>query len=321
MDGSKSSNISPQEIAQRIDSAYSRVSPQLLPTTLVRDEHLKLWFKPENLQQTGSFKWRGALARLSLMQEGKQLVSASTGNHGLGVATAANLFHLKATIFIPNKTAERKKQLLHSLGAEIRLVDGDSLTAELTAKQFSKENNLPWVSPYNDPDVISGQGTIGKELLNELDHIDKVYITVGGGGLISGIGSWLQIHSPHTEIVACQPQNSPEMSLSIAAGEVVEAPNAQPTLSDGSAGPLEADSITFGLCQTLIDRFILVSEQEIEEAIRMTWNYHDMVIEGSAGVAIAAAAKDLKRKPEDTCVVVLCGGNIDEGIHQRICHL
>lgn len=321
MDDAYTSNIGPKQIAERIDEAWQRISTHLNSTSLLRDEKANLWLKPENLQQTGSFKWRGALAKLSLMPAGQQLVSASTGNHGLGIATAANLFSLKATIFIPEKTADRKKELLHSLGAEIKLVDGDSLTSELLAKQFAVENNLPWVSPYNDPDVISGQGTIGKELIRELPHIDKVYVTVGGGGLISGIGSWLHIHSPDTEIIACQPENSPEMSLSMAAGKVVEAPDAKPTLSDGSAGPLEEDSITFGLCRTLIDRFILVSEQEIEEAIRMAWTNHQLVIEGSAGVAIAAAMKDKDRRSEDQCVVVLCGGNIDQEVHKRICHL
>lgn len=317
----ESGKSTPQLIAERIDLAFGRISTHLSKTALIKDEKFSLWYKPENLQKTGSFKWRGALARLSLMPEGQQLVSASTGNHGLGIATAAKLFNLNATIFIPEKTADKKKHLLQRQGADIKFVDGDSLSAELTAKNIAAENNLPWVSPYNDIDVISGQGTIGKELLAELSRIDRVYITVGGGGLISGIGSWLHMHSPHTEIVACQPQNSPEMSLSISAGRVVDAPDAKPTLSDGSAGPLEHDSITFGLCQTLIDRFILVSELEIEEAIHTAWTQHNMVIEGSAGVAIAAAVKDAERNQEDNCIVVLCGGNIDEDIHKRICHL
>ena len=176
----ESSNITPHFIAERIDLAYERISSHLSKTTLIRDDQLKLWFKPENLQITGSFKWRGALARLSLMPEGQQLVSASTGNHGLGIATAANLFNLNATIFIPKKTADKKRHLLQRLGADIKFVDGDSLSAEMTAKNFAAENNLPWVSPYNDIDVISGQGTIGKELLTELSRFDKVYITGPG---------------------------------------------------------------------------------------------------------------------------------------------
>jgi threonine dehydratase len=278
-----------------------------------------VWLKCENEQKTGSFKWRGALSKLSLFHAGQSIVTASTGNHGLGVANAAVLFGLKVKIFIPASAAPRKIEKLKSLGVDLVLVDGDSLDAEMQGKEYARTNALPWVSPYNDADVIAGQGTIGLEVSKELPRVDRAYITVGGGGLISGIGAWLKMHHPSIEIIGCQPINSPEMYLSVLAGHVVNAPESLSTLSDGSAGPLEEGSITYPICNQLIDRFILVTEAEIEDAIRHLYKTHDLVVEGAAGVAMAAVIKDAKRQPEDSCVVILCGGNIDPKSHQRIC--
>lgn len=319
MDNHDEIPTTPDRISALISSTYQRIANHLTRTSLVYDEPTNLWLKCENQQQTGSFKWRGALAKLSVIPPETSIVTASTGNHGLGVATAAALYNLHAKIYIPKTTSSKKTELLKGLGADLQLVEGDSLSAELAGKQFAFKNKLPWVSPYNDIDVISGQGTIGYELTSQMEYIDKIYITVGGGGLISGIASWFKIHSPKTEIIGCQPANSPEMALSVKAGRVVADPNAKPTLSDGSAGPLEDDSITFGICKNLISRFILIEENEIENAIRYVWQHHEMVIEGAAAVAVAAAKNDTLRTAQDNAVVILCGGNIDEATHLQIC--
>ncbi|HZV71466.1 MAG TPA: pyridoxal-phosphate dependent enzyme [Saprospiraceae bacterium] len=310
---------SPEFISSLISAAYLRIHQHLLPTRLLRDEGFQLWLKCENEQNTGSFKWRGALSKLSTLKPGQSIVTASTGNHGLGVATAAKLYNLNAKVFVPSSAAQKKIERLQRSGADIVLVDGDSLEAELAGKAFAEKNNLQWVSPYNDLDVIAGQGTIGYEIDAELPFIDKIYVTVGGGGLISGIGSWIKHFQPYAEIIGCQPANSPEMYLSTIAGHVVTAPDAKPTLSDGSAGPLEEDSITFGICQQLIDRFILISEDEIKAAIKYLYSNHGLVVEGAAGVAMAAAVKDSFGEKDTTSVVVLCGGNIDPLLHQEIC--
>lgn len=311
----------PRHISSLITAAYLRIKAHLHRTRLVRDETYQVWLKCEQEQKTGSFKWRGALSKLSLVETGETIVTASTGNHGLGVANAAELFGLKAKIFIPSSASPKKIQKLLALGVDLQQVSGDSLSAEIAGKEYAQASHLTWVSPYNDPDVIAGQGSIGLELTQDLPEIDKIYITVGGGGLISGIGSWIKTHFPDTEIIGCQPVNSPEMYLSVMAGHVVEAPESLPTLSDGSAGPLEEDSITFPLSSELIDRFILVDENEIRTAIRHLFNANKLVVEGAAGVAMAAAMKDEKRKPGEIAVVVLCGGNIDPVIHQHICGL
>lgn len=305
-------------ISALIETAYQRIKSHLIDTPIVFDSIHNVWLKCENKQKTGSFKWRGALAKLSLLPSGQTIVTASTGNHGLGVAKAADQFGLKKKIFIPASAAPKKIEKLTALGVDLVQVDGDSLDAEIAGKKYAAANRLSWVSPYNDADVISGQGTIGLEITGAIPKVDRMYVTVGGGGLISGIASWMKFHSPATEIIGCQPVHSPEMYLSIQAGFVVSAPDALPTLSDGSAGPLEEDSITFDICMDVIDRFILVTENEIEDAIYYAYKEHDLTVEGAAGVALAAAMKDKNRDTADISVVVLCGGNIDPLIHKQI---
>jgi threonine dehydratase len=315
-------------VAALVDASYLRIHDHLLRTPLKNDAVEGIRLKCENLQTTGSFKWRGALSRLSLLPKGSKVITASTGNHGLGVSTAAAIYEQVVTVFLPDKANARKKEKLKKLGVELKEVKGDSLAAELAGKAYAKEHHATWVSPYNDLGVIAGQGTIGKEILEQIntahttnkpDYVDKIYITIGGGGLVSGIASYFHLHAPNTEIIGCQPVNSAEMFLSQLAGHVVMAPEELATLSDGSAGPLEEDSITFGLCRTLVDRYILVNEDEIRSAIRDIYKNHEMVIEGAAGVAYAAALSDAERKDDDRAVVVLCGGNIDPNMHREIC--
>ena len=310
--------VDPAYITALIRESYTRIAPHVMDTRLLFDQASQSWLKCEHEQTTGSFKWRGALSKLSRLPKGASLVTASTGNHGLAVATAAKRFGLHAKIFLPGYASPGKIAKLKALGADLVFVDGDSLSAELEAKAFAKTHQLIWVSPYNDEEVIAGQGTIGLELTENLEAIGRIYVTVGGGGLISGIASWLKTNSPQTEIIGCQPAFSPEMYLSVQSGKVVTAPDAQPTLSDGSAGPLEEDSITFPICAQLIDRFMLITESEIEEAIRYAWQNFQLTIEGAAGVALASALKDQNRHPENTSVVVLCGGNIDPELHRQI---
>jgi len=311
--------LNPEYISSLISQAYQRIRKHVIQTRLVFDPTYSLWLKCEHEQKTGSFKWRGALSKLSLFKPGQTIITASTGNHGLGVANAAVLFGLIARIFLPSTASPKKIEKLNVLGADLVNVDGDSLDAEMQGKEYAALHHLPWVSPYNDEAIIAGQGTIGLEISEQLSAIDKIYITVGGGGLVSGIASWIRFHHPAAEIIGCQPVNSPEMHLSILSGHVVMAPESLTTLSDGSAGPLEDDSITFPICQMVIDRFILVSEEEIEVSIRHLHLQHHMVVEGAAGVAMAAAIKDTRRLEVENAVVVLCGGNIDTVVHKRIC--
>lgn len=307
--------LDPSEIL----NTYSRIEPYLHPTRVVTDEHLSLFLKCENEQVTGSFKWRGALAKLSKMSAGESIVTASTGNHGLAVAEAARIFSLDAIVFVPAKASLSKISKIVQTGASLHYIDGDSLLAELKGKEYAAKHGLTWVSPYNDPDVIMGQGTLGIEMDVYLQSCERIYITVGGGGLISGIASWIKHNHPHIRVIGCQPENSPEMYLSIKAGMVVQVPEERETLSDGSAGPLETDSITFPFCSRLIDEFRLISEPQIKEAIKYASIKHQLKIEGAAGVALAAAMQE-GTSSSGNAMVVLCGGNIDLDLHTQICN-
>lgn len=310
-------NITANDIAD----AERRIRPYILETALLHSQLLSeltgadVYLKLENRQHTSSFKARGAMHKiLSLTEEQKEkgIITASTGNHGLGTARALQIIGLKGKIYIPENASPAKVVALKQYPVELITYGRDSLETELYAKEKAKEGGATWISPYNDPDVISGQGTIGVELTKQLHEIRAVYVTVGGGGLISGIATWFAEHSPATEIIGCLPENSPEMKLSIEAGHIVHLAEAKPTLSDGSAGGMEEGSITFPICQKLVKRLILVSEEEIGQAIKEVYHSHGERIEGSGGVAVAAMMKDAGRFQGDKIIAIICGGNIEE---------
>jgi threonine dehydratase len=168
---------------------------------------------------------------------------------------------------------------------------------------------MAYVSPYNDPRVVAGQGTVGLELDRQLGDCDRVYVAVGGGGLIGGIGAWLREQRPGIEIVACSPQRSPVMHASLAAGRIVELP-AHDTLSDATAGGIEPGSVTFSLCQRVVDRSVVVGEAEIASALRLVLERHHTLIEGAAACAVAGYLGDRDRPRGDAAAIVLCGANI-----------
>ncbi|MFQ5983613.1 MAG: pyridoxal-phosphate dependent enzyme, partial [Woeseiaceae bacterium] len=166
-----------------------------------------------------------------------------------------------------------------------------------------------YLSPYNDEDVVAGQGSCGVEIAKQLPHVDAIFIAVGGGGLISGVGGFLKSVNPSMSVVACQPAASAVMTESVKAGEILELPS-QPTLSDGTAGGIEADSITFDLCRRVADDYVVVSEDEIAEAMRQFIDAHHMLAEGAAGVALAGLARRADDYKDKNVVVIICGGNI-----------
>ena len=166
-----------------------------------------------------------------------------------------------------------------------------------------------YLSPYNDPDVIAGQGSCGVEIARQISELDAVFIAVGGGGLISGVGIFLKSIHTDLDVIGCQPKASAVMAESAKAGRIVDIPSG-PTLSDGTAGGIEADAITFDICQGLVDEYVLVSEDEIAEAMREFIDSHHMLLEGAAGVAIAGLKKKAAAYQGRNVVVIVCGGNI-----------
>lgn len=303
---------------KNIESAEERIRPYIYETPLEKSLFLSkkyesnLFLKCEHLQKTGSFKIRGALNKIiSMSKEDKTkgVIAASTGNHGQGVALASKIMGVKATIYVPHDVSSMKLEGILSLGADIKICEGDCLQSELEARNAANSQGVTFISPYNDPEVIAGQGTIGVELLKQLPKLDAVFISVGGGGLISGIASYLKHYKPNIKVIGCWPKNSPVMSECIKAGEVFNVPE-ENTISDGTAGGIEPGTITLPMCQNLIDEHILVSEEEIKKSMKIIASYERMIIEGAAAVPLAAFIKNSAHFKNQNIAVLLCGRNI-----------
>lgn len=307
------------DLPAAITDAAARIRPYVRETPL---EHSLAWsqqtnnevfLKLENVQHTGSFKVRGAMNKLlSIPTERRSagVVAASSGNHGAAVAYGVRTLGVPGVIFVPEQAAPTKVAAIERYGSDVRFHGVDSVETEIFARRYAQEHDLEYVSPYNDWDVIAGQGTIAVELVQQLPQIDAVFVAVGGGGLIGGIASYLKAHAARPlSIIGCLPENSPVMAASVQAGTIVDLP-VQPTLSDGTAGGIEQEAVTFDLCRSLVDRYILVSEAEIATAIRQMLETHHQVIEGAAGVALAAYLKTSTEWRGANIAIVICGANI-----------
>ena len=301
-----------------VPEALERIRPVIRRTILDPSPYYsqlsgaEVTFKCENLQHTGSFKARGALNKilsLSAAERNRGIVTASTGNHGAACAFAMRQVGARGLVFVPEIAEETKLAAIRRLGAEIRTVGTDSVESERVARAYAEEQGLTYVPPYNDPLVIAGQGTIAVELLEQLPDLDAVFISVGGGGLIGGIASYLKQVKPQVQVFGCSPRNSQVMALSVEAGQLLDLPSL-PTLSDGTAGGVEAGSITFPLCRDYVDRYISVSEEEIAATLREFLGAQHMLIEGSAAVAIAAFLQTAGQLPGARVAILLCGANI-----------
>ncbi len=272
----------------------------------------RVYLKLENLQHTGSFKLRGAMNKLLSLEpevRARGVVAASSGNHGAAVAYGCNALGTRCLIFVPETASPTKLAAMRRYGADIRQLGDDSLISELAARAYADEQQLAYISPYNDAAVVAGQGTIGVELARQLETIDAIYVAVGGGGLISGIAAYLKQYRPSIRIIGCQPANSDVMFQSVQAGRLLDLPSL-PTLSDGTAGGVEEDAITFPLCRDLVDEWVNVDEHEIAAAMRAVMETHHMLVEGAAGVAVAGLEKLKQRVAGQHVAVVLCGANI-----------
>ncbi|MBT4519495.1 MAG: threonine/serine dehydratase [Halieaceae bacterium] len=273
-----------------------------------------LYLKCENLQTTGSFKIRGATSAILNLCAGdrrKGVITASSGNHGAATAMAAQAQGIPVSIYVPSSISSVKEEKITSLGARLIKVDGPGENAEREAARVARDQGLAYISPYNDVDVIAGQGTIAEEIQRELPGVDAVFVSVGGGGLISGIGAHLKTYKPQVEIVGCWPQNSPCLLECIKAGTVIEVSELE-TLSDGTAGGVEEGAVTLPLCKEVLSASIEVSEREIAEAMELVYRHHGYIIEGAAGVALAGLLKNPRQYAGKKVVIVLCGGNISE---------
>ena len=295
-------------------AARRRISPYLNATPCIAsrikpEKGTELLFKAENFQHTGSFKYRGALSKLTSLSTDTAIITASSGNYGIALATAAQMTGHTLTIVLPETVAQEKLDSIKVLGAETILYSTDVGLTEKHARDLAQHSGKIYASPYNDETVIAGQGTIALELLEQVKTLDTVYVSMGGGGLISGVGSVLKAFSPSTRVVGVSAANSAALAASIRSGKVVEIVHSD-TLADGCAGGIDDGSITLPLATEVIDELVECSEDQISEGIRTIAWKEKMLVEGSAGLAFAAYQAD-SNVAGKVCVVILCGANFD----------
>jgi threonine dehydratase len=305
------------ELYREILKADKRIKKFVRKTPLEFSPYLSelckanVFLKLESEQLTGSFKIRGAFNKVlsckKLLSNG--FVTASTGNHGKAVGYVSKSLNMQGTVFVPKTVAKTKLEAIQYYGMNIEKYDGDSGEVEIYARKIAVERKKPFISPYNDLHIVAGQGTLGLEILNELPDVHVVFSCIGGGGLISGVAGYLKNKNKCIKIIGCEPKNSCEMFASIKAKKQVTIDH-KPTLSDGSAGGVEPDSITYPLCQQYVDEYYQVSELEIKKSMFLMIDKHRKIIEGAAAVPLAGLIKNKQSFSNKNVVVVLSGAGV-----------
>ncbi|KAH6957488.1 tryptophan synthase beta subunit-like PLP-dependent enzyme [Fusarium avenaceum] len=304
------------EVAASAVLARKRIKPHIYETPLLparkvgQKQGAKVWFKAENFQITGSFKFRGAASKMSTDSMQGPLITASSGNHGVGAAHAASLLSKELTVVLPTTVLAAKLEKIKSYGVKVILHGEEGGLSEKHAQQLANSGNYTYISPYNDPGIVAGQGTIGLEILDQCNQIDNIFVSMGGGGLISGIGSVLKAFSPRTKVYGVSAINSEALALSMTAGKVVETEHL-PTLAEAVAGGVDEDTITLPLCMSVIDQVIECKEEEIAAALKTMVIEENMIVEGSAALALAGFNKVAKDLAGQTSIILLCGANVD----------
>ncbi len=305
-------------VHKEVLAAEKRIRPHIRKTYLEYSPYLssrvdgRVYLKLECMQHSGSFKYRGALNKLlSLSPEHRQgpVITASSGNHGTAFAAILQKFGGKGVVYLPENASPAKVSNLRQYGVGLKFFGTDCIMSETLAKETANKNQQVFISPYNDPQIIGGQGTIAVELCDQLDTIDTVLVPVGGGGLISGIAGYLKTVNKNIHIIGCQPENSAVMYESIKAGKIIEMAS-KPTLADGTAGGIEPDSTTFDICQEAVNDYMLVSESDIRVAIMHIVEQHQMLIEGAAALPVACLLKDKDRFKGKHTVLIISGKKI-----------
>ena len=314
------------DFRSNIEQVYKRSNPHIRHTPLEHSPYLSnlasanVFLKLDNIQKTGSFKFRGAISKMTSMSDQEKsngVVTASTGNHGAACSLAMSTLRIKGKIVVPENVHKNKVENILNLGGEVEYYGDDCIDAEERAQEISKTTGATYISPYNDEAIVCGQGTMGLEIWKDLKGVDAVFVSVGGGGLISGVGGYLKSMNESIQVYGVSPKNSCVMYESLKAGKQLDLPS-EPTLSDGTAGGVEFGSMTFEMCKEIIDDFSIVSEGEIAKGIQIGVEKHHQLIEGAAGTAIAGFMKQKEKLKDKTVVLVMCGGNISGAVLKSI---
>lgn len=314
--------------ATDIKIAGEMIRPFIERTTLKYSNFLSslckgtVYLKLENTQLSHSFKIRGAFNKiLHLTPEEKQkgIITCSSGNHGLATAIAAKELDVAVKIVIPETTPQKKVNKIKKYNVDLVLY-GDYDEAEQKALELAHKEGKTYISPYNDSDIIAGQGTIGLEILEEFPEVEKVLAPVGGGGLIAGIAIAIRSKNHSIEVIGVQSKASPVMYESLRAGKILKSEELkiQDSIADGLSGGIEEGSITFKITQKKVNKVILVKEENIKEAIRLLWEKDDQVVEGAGAVGPAAVIENKEHFKNKKTVIIISGGNIDNKLFNEI---
>jgi len=313
-------------VPQLVREANERCQDHLLPTPLEHSMYLsdkiegEVWLKLDSMQRTSSFKFRGAINKILSLTEAeldRGIVSASTGNYALAVAEAMRIRNRRATIYVAKDIEPSRLELLRSHGLDLVIHGKVAWDAEKEARRVGDEEGKIYVSPYNDPIVVGGQGTCGYEISQQLPDLDAAFLACGGGGLLTGSAGWLKSHNSDVEAFGVSPANSPVMYESMRTNKMVEM-DTQPTLADTCAGGIDLDSITLDLCRRYVDEIVLLTEKEIKASIRLLFEQHRLVTEGSGALSIGGLLKRKERFKGKKVVAVVCGRNVNLEVFKKI---
>ncbi len=300
-----------------VKAAATRIHPHVHRTPLLHSSTLSditgtdLWLKAENLQKTGSFKSRGGInATLQLMPEERSrgVISLSAGNHAAALAFGARMADIRATVVMPETASLSKITATRGYGAEVVLVDGRRLMESV--EEIQREHGQIFIHPFDHPHVIAGQGTVGLEILDDLPDVDVVVVPVGGGGLISGIAVALKALKPGVVVIGVEPEGSPAVSRSLAVGQPIKLEQFA-TIADGLNAPFSAPT-SFAIVQRFVDEIVIVSDEEIAQALALILERTKLLVEPAGAAAVAALLTG--RVPQPTgkkTVAILSGGNVD----------
>jgi threonine dehydratase len=314
------------DVPKLVQEAHERTKDYLIPTPLEFSRHLsdliegEVWLKLDLVQRTASFKYRGAINKiLSLTEEelDRGIVSASTGNYALAVGEAMRQRGRRATIYVAKDMEESRLNILRSHGLNLVIHGELAWDAEAEARRVGEEEGKVYVSPYNDPNVVGGQGTCGYEISEQLPDVDAALFACGAGGLLTGSSGWLKHHNPSVETYGVSPANSPVMYESVKADKMISM-DTEPTLADTCAGGVDLDSITLELCRRHVDEILLLTEDEIAAAIRLLFYEHRLVAEGSGALGIGGLLQRKESFKGKKVVAVVCGRNVDLEVFKKI---
>ncbi len=304
--------------ADEIRAAHARIAPYVLRTPLLRSSALseqlggEVWLKMECEQYGGSFKLRGALnalLTLSAAERAAGVVASSAGNHGIGVAMAAQQLGVKATIFVPASAPEVKRAKIAKYGASINASQPSYDAAEEAAKKSAAKTGATFVSPCTGRELLAGAGTVALEIFDERPDIATLVVCVGGGGLAGGVGGFARSAASNTRILGAQSIRTNAMTLALAEGGAVDVPDL-PTLADGLAGRVDDEMYLQG--KAALDEIATVEEADIADAIRFLHREHGVVVEGSGAVGVAALRTGALKPSAFPVAVTISGGNIEQ---------